>query len=86
MTTIKLHPLFLVAVVVASTVLLLAIPAVDASAAIKYCYPNCPGRPRPTSGRVAASAATSYTVPERTRRPALGGECLSACDHRPWLP
>jgi hypothetical protein len=33
-TTIKLHPL-----VVA---LLLAIAAVDADAAIKYCYPRCP--------------------------------------------
>jgi hypothetical protein len=41
-TTIKLHPLVVVAVVVASVALLLAIAAVDADAAIKYCYPRCP--------------------------------------------
>jgi hypothetical protein len=42
LTTIKLHPLVLVAVVAVSIALLLTIAAVDADAAIKYCYPKCP--------------------------------------------
>ncbi len=42
MTSLKFHPLFLAAVVLASIVVFLAISGIDASAALKPCYPNCP--------------------------------------------
>jgi hypothetical protein len=42
MTALKLHPLFVAAVVLASIVLFLAFAAIDAPAALKPCYPNCP--------------------------------------------
>ncbi len=42
MTILKFQPLFLAVVVVASIALFLAFAAVDASAAAKPCYPNCP--------------------------------------------
>ena len=42
MAALKFHPLLLAAVVLASIVLFLAFAAIDASAALKPCYPNCP--------------------------------------------
>lgn len=42
MTLFKFQPLFLAAVVLVSIVLFLAFAAIDAPAALKPCYPNCP--------------------------------------------
>lgn len=42
MTIHKLQPLFLAAVIIVSIVVFLAFAAIDANAALKPCYPNCP--------------------------------------------